>query len=97
MKTPKAPSPVTIRPKFLNFATRMTGHGLWVDLIRQRFETTCTRLGLNRERNELDVNQFRSALLSGQADLFKVVSGWPGGAVLGHDGTPAKFVFDAAA
>ena len=53
-----------------NFATRMKGHGLWADLIRQRFEKTCARLGFNRERVALDVTQFRSALLSGQADLF---------------------------
>ena len=53
-----------------SFATRMKGHGLWADLIRQRFEKTCARLGLNRERDELDVTQFRSSLLAGQADLF---------------------------
>jgi DNA repair photolyase len=53
-----------------NFATRMKGHGLWADLIRQRFEKTCARLGLNRERVELDVSQFRPALLAGQGDLF---------------------------
>ena len=53
-----------------SFATRMKGHGLWADLIRQRFEKTCARLGLNLERDEPDVSQFRSALLAGQADLF---------------------------
>ena len=53
-----------------SFATRMKGHGLWADLIHQRFEKTCARLGLNRERDELDVSQFRSSLLAGQADLF---------------------------
>ena len=53
-----------------NFASRMKGHGLWADLIRQRFEKTCARLGMNRERVELDVSQFRSALLAGQGDLF---------------------------
>ncbi|MDD5335260.1 MAG: PA0069 family radical SAM protein [Rhodoferax sp.] len=53
-----------------NFATRMPGHGPWADLMRQRFEKTCARLGLNRERLELDVSQFRRSLLSGQASLF---------------------------
>jgi DNA repair photolyase len=53
-----------------SFATRMKGHGLWAELIHQRFEKTCVRLGLNRQRLELDVSQFRSALLTGQADLF---------------------------
>lgn len=53
-----------------SFATRMKGHGLWAELIHQRFEKTCARLGLNRQRLELDVNQFRGSLLSGQADLF---------------------------
>lgn len=48
----------------------MKGHGLWADLIRQRFEKSCARLGMNRERVELDVGQFRSALLGGQGDLF---------------------------
>jgi hypothetical protein len=38
--------------------------------MRQRFEKTCARLGINRARDELDTSQFRSALLSGQADLF---------------------------
>jgi len=53
-----------------SFATRMKGHGLWAELIHQRFEKACARLGLNRQRIELDASQFRSALLSGQADLF---------------------------
>lgn len=52
-----------------SFATRMKGHGLWADLIRQRFEKTCARLGMNRERNELDATQFRGALLGGQTEL----------------------------
>jgi len=48
----------------------MKGHGLWAELIRQRFEKTCARLGMNRERVELDVSQFRGALLTGQERLF---------------------------
>jgi DNA repair photolyase len=42
-----------------NFGTRMTGQGVWAQLLRQRFEKACTRLGLNRRRTELDLSQFR--------------------------------------
>ena len=48
----------------------MKGTGLWADLVRQRFATTCRRLGLNRERVELDLGQFRPGLLRGQSSLF---------------------------
>ncbi len=41
------------------FGTRMTGQGVWAQLLRQRFEKACTRLGLNRKRVELDLTQFR--------------------------------------
>lgn len=57
-----------------SFATRMKGSGLWAELIRQRFEKTCARLGLNRERATLDLSQFRrldaAALVPAQASLF---------------------------
>ncbi|PJI98456.1 DNA repair photolyase [Acidovorax sp. 69] len=53
-----------------DFATRMKGSGLWADLVRQRFATTCRKLGLNRERMELDLSQFRPGLLRGQSSLF---------------------------
>jgi len=53
-----------------DFATRMQGSGLWADLLGQRFHKTCAKLGLNRERVELDVAQFRPGLLSGQDSLF---------------------------
>ncbi len=49
---------------------RMKGSGLWADLIKQRFEKTCARLGLNRERVTLDVSQFEPGLLRGQGSLF---------------------------
>ena len=48
----------------------MQGSGLWADLLRQRFHKTCAKLGLNRERVDLDVSQFRPGLLSGQESLF---------------------------
>lgn len=41
------------------FGTRMTGEGLWADLVRQRLRKACVRLGLNRERIALDCSQFR--------------------------------------
>ena len=53
-----------------DFKTRMKGSGLWADLIKQRFDKACHRLGFNRERVTHDVSQFRPALLSGQGDLF---------------------------
>lgn len=53
-----------------DFATRMKGSGLWADLLRQRFTGACRKLGLNRERVELDVSQFRPGLLRGQSPLF---------------------------
>jgi DNA repair photolyase len=41
------------------FHSRMTGQGVWAELLRQRFDKACTRLGLNRERFELDLTRFR--------------------------------------
>ncbi len=49
---------------------RMKGSGLWADLIKQRFEKACARLGLNRQRVELDVSQFEPGQLRGQGSLF---------------------------
>ena len=48
-----------------NFGSRMTGTGNFVELIRQRFDVACRRLGLNREashmasRGGLDCTRFR--------------------------------------
>ncbi len=53
-----------------DFVSRMKGSGLWADLVRQRFATTCRKLGLNRERVELDLSQFRPGSLRGQSSLF---------------------------
>ena len=53
------------------FGTRMHGEGVWARLLRQRFERACVRLGLNRERIELDLGAFRPpAAQAGQASLF---------------------------
>ena len=53
-----------------SYVSRMKGAGLWADLLRQRFAASCRRLGLNRERVELDLGQFRPALARGQGCLF---------------------------
>jgi DNA repair photolyase len=53
-----------------DFSTRMKGSGLWADLIRQRFEKACARLGFNRERIELDLSQFQPPSAAGQNRLF---------------------------
>ena len=56
-----------------NFGTRMTGQGVWANLVRQRFVKSCQRLGLNRARQALDLSQFsRPNELSApvQASLF---------------------------
>jgi DNA repair photolyase len=52
---------------------RMRGEGVWADLLAQRLEKAFARLGLNRERHELDVTQFRPPRREpgdGQQDLF---------------------------
>ncbi len=53
------------------FGTRMTGQGVWAQLLRRRFEAACTRLALDRERIELDLRQFRPpGRVPGQGELF---------------------------
>ncbi|GCL63610.1 PA0069 family radical SAM protein [Pseudaquabacterium pictum] len=57
------------------FGERMTGSGIWAQLLRQRFHKAADKLGLRRARVELDLTQFRSArreaaVASAQASLF---------------------------
>ncbi|MFO1244439.1 MAG: PA0069 family radical SAM protein [Ramlibacter sp.] len=52
------------------FSTRMKGSGLWADLIRQRFDKACARLGFNRQRVMLDTTHFRRPSPAGQQTLF---------------------------
>ena len=56
------------------FGERMTGSGIWAQLLRQRFHKASARLGLNRARTELDLTQFRRASqpaeAPAQASLF---------------------------
>jgi DNA repair photolyase len=41
------------------FGSRMTGHGLWAELIRQRFNKAKQRLGMDGDRVELDLSRFQ--------------------------------------
>ena len=53
------------------FGSRMTGRASGRELLRQRFDKACARLGLNRERIELDLTRFRRpAADAAQASLF---------------------------
>ncbi|MDP3224023.1 MAG: radical SAM protein, partial [Rubrivivax sp.] len=53
------------------FGTRMTGQGVWAQLLRQRFEKACSSLGLNRQRLTLDLSRFRPpGRATGQGELF---------------------------
>ena len=56
-----------------SFRTRMTGEGVWAQLLSQRFRKAAARHGLNRQRVELDLTQFCKPLApraDGQQDLF---------------------------
>lgn len=56
-----------------SFGTRMTGEGVWAQLLRQRFDKAVARHGLNRTRTELDLTKFRPprpAADAAQAELF---------------------------
>jgi DNA repair photolyase len=53
------------------YGTRMTGQGVWAQLLRQRFEKACARLRLNRQRCDLDLTGFRPPPVQrGQGQLF---------------------------
>ena len=41
------------------FGSRMTGQGVWAQLLRQRFDKASARLGLGRRRIELDLSRFQ--------------------------------------
>ncbi len=49
------------------WGARMNGEGVWADLLRQRVDKACARLGLNRERWELDLAQFTPPRAAGEA------------------------------
>ncbi|HRP28267.1 MAG TPA: PA0069 family radical SAM protein, partial [Burkholderiaceae bacterium] len=55
------------------FGSRMRGEGVWAELLSQRFKKACARLGLDRDRFELDLTQFEPPRLprsTGQGELF---------------------------
>jgi DNA repair photolyase len=57
------------------FGSRMTGQGVWAQLLRQRVEKAAARLGLNRQRIEMDFSAFRKPVAepprdARQASLF---------------------------
>jgi DNA repair photolyase len=55
------------------FGTRMTGQGIFAELVRKRFKLACHRLGFDlAERHQLDTAQFRPPRLADgpQLDLF---------------------------
>jgi DNA repair photolyase len=55
-----------------NFGSRMKGQGLFAELLRQRFDKACERLGLNRRESafDLDCTRFRPPGPKGQGALF---------------------------
>jgi DNA repair photolyase len=56
-----------------SFGTRMTGQGVWADLLMQRLRKASASLGLNRQRVALDLTQFRvptPVSNTGQSELF---------------------------
>lgn len=54
-----------------NFHSRMTGEGLWAQLLRQRLNKASARLGLARERVKLDLSRFKPPRVdSAQGELF---------------------------
>ncbi len=54
-----------------DFRTRMTGTGIFAQLIEQRFRRACAKAGLNRVRQPLDMTQFRRpAAATPQLSLF---------------------------
>jgi hypothetical protein len=52
------------------FDRRMTGRGPWADLLRQRFQRCCARLGYGQERVAMDLSRFDPGALRGQASLW---------------------------
>lgn len=52
------------------YGQRMSGQGVWAALLRQRFDTACRRLGLDRERPPPDFSRFSHGAGSRQIGLF---------------------------
>ena len=57
-----------------SFGTRMRGTGLFADLLQQRFQIACRKLGLVPHGGKLDVSQFRRpGGVTAQGDLFGAI------------------------
>ncbi len=52
------------------FGSRFHGQGLFADLLAQRFNKACERMGINLENAALDTRQFVKPNLGGQGSLF---------------------------
>lgn len=52
------------------FGQRMRGQGQYADLITQRFQLSCKRLGLNKSRYTLNTSQFKPPNMPEQMELF---------------------------
>ena len=52
------------------FGSRMKGTGRFAELLAQRFDLSCSRLRLNRDRAPLDTSRFRPPRTTPQLDLF---------------------------
>lgn len=53
-----------------DFGSRMRGTGVLADLIERRFQLACRRFGLNRERLQLNCEDFKPLAKGGQLSLF---------------------------
>ena len=53
-----------------DFRQRMSGDGVYADMLRQRFRRICTRTGLSQRRIELNTSSFRRPPPGGQLGLF---------------------------
>ena len=53
-----------------NFGSRFSGQGLFAQLLQQRFQLACERLGFNRENIALDTMRFIKPSRNGQQSLF---------------------------
>ena len=69
------PASVKVCRTAARFGTRMTGEGVFAELIRQRFDRACARLGLQRRSRQLRTDLFAPPAPPGEAptqmDLFK--------------------------
>ena len=57
-----------------DFSQRMTGTGLWAKMLRDRFHLAVRRLGLNREREPLDLSRFVRPVQSKSASSASVLT-----------------------